>query len=349
MPNPTTILANCTAAWGNSTIIWSDPIITTVNNAIVLPVVPTIDMTQYRNWGVFDSEGNVVDGAALFRGPGMNRLGQKPKLDVEDGGATDFAPANCYIYGGPFSSHFGHWLLTSLARFWPAKSTQYRSLPILCHSDCDPSVWFERPYIRAIMGALSITPDAFAWFQNPVKVRRLIVPHPSFIEQHCAHRAYSELCRRIGEVLLRNHPPEDGPLQPVYLSKAKVKRGVARIANEDELTSALAKQGVQIIFPEEMTFAEQVGLFASKRTIFGLAGSSFHVSAFAPPRSRNVCLTPSGDVNSNIVMIDKLNANDSHYLFPTGMVENMGRDSAFGANFRLERPAEIADGLLSLA
>lgn len=70
------------------------------------------------HWGIYDRAGHLVDAAAYHRGPGKTLVGQSRWLDRAASRAGD-APDETYIYGGILIEHFGHFLLSSVSRFWP--------------------------------------------------------------------------------------------------------------------------------------------------------------------------------------------------------------------------------------
>jgi capsular polysaccharide biosynthesis protein len=134
---------------------------------------------------------------------------------------------------------------------------------------------------------------------------------------------------------------------PVYLSKTKLIGGVVRVINEDDIVNRLEKAGVEIIFPETLPFNEQIRLFAERSIITATTGSAFHTSLFAHPSGSiigiNIAMKP---INSNYLLIDAANNNDSHYYWPRDITVTNITNSTFSANMRLGDPLGVAEALL---
>jgi capsular polysaccharide biosynthesis protein len=76
-----------------------------------------------------------------------------------------------------------------------------------------------------------------------------------------------------------------------------ISRGAAqfrRIKNEAEIEAVLVKRGFTSVRLEELTLAEQVGLFSGLEAVVGAHGAGFTNLAFAPPGTKVVELHPPG-------------------------------------------------------
>ncbi len=118
-----------------------------------------------------------------------------------------------------------------------------------------------------------------------------------------------------------------------------------RFANEAAVTEILAREGVEILHPEAMSFAEQVRLFARRRVVAGSLGSALHTALFAPPGRRVVALSPGPVINPTFLLVDALCGNAVSYLHQPGTAE-LEPDAAFGSRQALADPRTVADGLL---
>jgi capsular polysaccharide biosynthesis protein len=204
------------------------------------------------------------------------------------------------------------------------------------------------PFASAIASALGLTPNDFVFFDRPVRIRKLIVPRPSFQQQAFAHRVYGELCRRAGRALLGDAPVRPDP-RPVWLSKTRLSAGVRRWNNEGEVEGVLEKFGVEIAYPEQMTFQEQVRLFASRSVICGTAGSAFHTSIFAPNRGRRVLIHPAPVINSNFRLFDALSGDEAvHVHVPAAESRHHPPGYPFMATVTTPHALELAEAIAAL-
>ena len=98
-------------------------------------------------------------------------------------------------------------------------------------------------------------------------------------------------------------------------AKSQLTSAVGVIVNESEIDDVMRSEGVEVVYPERLSFLEQIKLMASRKNIMGSAGSFLHTSLFCPGRSIT-CLNVSLQINSNFLIIDQLSENFSTYHHP---------------------------------
>lgn len=105
----------CQDFWGGS-LLSTDPLCTrVVEDAIYVPFRPDLFLDRDTGWGIFDANGDLVEEAAYVRGSSQELVGQRKHIDPASLDIVE-APATAMIYAGPVIPHYGHFLLTSLAR-----------------------------------------------------------------------------------------------------------------------------------------------------------------------------------------------------------------------------------------
>ncbi|WP_419757621.1 glycosyltransferase family 61 protein [Acidisoma sp.] len=293
-------------------------------------------------WGVYFTDGRLVDAASYRRLPRRDLVGQSDNIGLL--GLPLPRINGSYIYGGPIIPHYGHFLTAALPRFWHILRDGPPDAPILCHSIEPPEEWFARPYVSAILGRLGLTASSFAHFREPVIISRLRVPRPAVEEQHFAHAVFGDLARAIGAPFA-DRDREAGPL---YVSKTQLGTGSTyRLVNEQPLEAAFAARGIRIMYPERLTTPEQIALLASASTIVGTVGSAFHTTLFCGRPKRIIGLAYDKAINSNYALIDKLAGNQALYVHaPTSFSPAPTEGITFG--HQTENPKVLADALLGL-
>lgn len=326
-------------AWGEQVMRVGAPRVEAYFDAHLVPPVGFPDSDPL--WGVYRSDGKLIEAAAHKRGPGRMLLGQSETMATR----ADFHTINgTGIYGGLTISHFGHFLLSTLSRYWIDLRADYPGSKIYVHTMENLSGWLAHPFVQETLGALGFQNSDFVAIDRPIRLRHLIVPASGFIEQSEAFEVYGVTGRLIGERLCGT-PPQRRP-EPVYLSKERLQGGIWTTENEPDLVASLREAGVRIVHPETLSLPEQARIFAEHRTVIGLAGSALHACLLSEGGHRLVGLYPTELVNSNFFLMDKIKNNRSTYLTPPGGLQRVGETSRFAHVYRIPEPRGIARELL---
>lgn len=337
------MLRECDQFWGRRTVIGSEPAVEEHFGAIYIPFTPYVFFDGDPQWGIYDRNRDLIEGAALFRGPEKKLVGQTwQRGEIE---ALE-APEPTYIYGGPVVPHYGHFITATLARLWYLRGRRDDPTKILFHSGHGKRETFEAlPYVAAAFQALGII-DRVVIFDRPTRVPHLIVPRPAFEEQSFAHFAFADLCHTIGERLIDMSAGFSD--RPVYLTKTRLRSGVGRIRNEAEIEAVMERAGIEVISPEMLSLAEQMTLFATRPAILGTSTSAFHTHIFARPFGRIFVLNPNRLINSNFSLLDSINLLAPNYLYPEEGAGPVWNEDGFLTQFEIPNPRAVAEELLAM-
>ena len=335
-------LRRCSQSWGSCRLISADP---EIGHHCGVAYFPS---GQGKSWGIYDLQGALVTDTVDLHGPkGDHRHDQATVLDRTLLGDLEEAPEAAYFYGGFINPHYGHFIINSLARHWPRVRSSQPKLKILCHGPGNPDIWFGIPFIKAIFNALGLIRDDFVTFNQPTMIPCLIVPLASIKEQHYVHGVFGELCARIGRNILgAEHTVRDA--RPAYISKAGLKAGVGRVVNEIEIVEILEREGVEIIFPEQIDLRSQIRLFAERDNICGIAGSALHTQAFWPSRGKVSMVGATSGPNSNFFLIDLASKLSVSYFYPPGSRVVEQGSEAFITSIEMQNPELIAADILRI-
>ncbi|HRO41265.1 MAG TPA: glycosyltransferase family 61 protein [Flavipsychrobacter sp.] len=91
-----------------------------------------------------------------------------------------------------------------------------------------------------------------------------------------------------------------------------------RLLNETELSQLLATHGFTTVYPESMSFEEQVALFANARRIVAAHGAGLTNIAFCSPGTHILELFPPSYINQGFWTMASLNKLDYTYLIGEG-------------------------------
>lgn len=332
-------LHRTTNIWGEDKIIGTLPPSENVKNVFYVP------WEDHGRWGIFDAYGKIVESTVDRAFPEGHLLQQIIESPVEYDHIAIKAIEGRYIYGGRFHPHFGHFLVEVLPRYWSLARQPLESRRIVVHTNAHYDFFANFPFARSIFSSLGLKAESFIDFRVPVRLDDLTVPHASLRPQAFAYEAYGDLCRHIGKKLLAGRSIEKSDT-PIWLSKTKLKHGVSVFANEFIVEDHLRKNGVDIVYPEELSFEDQLYLFSSRTTIAGTTGSAFHTAIFADNHPRVIMIDPVGFKNSNFTILDKLMKNDSEHYFPSGT--EMIQLDGFLRAVAFPEPEAVANEILML-
>lgn len=328
----------CTELWGAVDIRDGDPAVHVISDGFYLPY-------EYgRAWGLFGNDGRSIPVAIDYREGIHLPPDQHATTPLTANTISATAPDGVYIYGGRINPHFGHFLVNTLPRFWAMSRIRSPSTKILCHGSGTPEGWFGIPFIAAAFGMLGLSPCDFVNFDEPMRLRRVVVPATSLEEQRAGYEVYGTLCGAIGD---RIRAASSVPLnnRPIYYSKSRLSSAVGIITNEGEIEAVLRRAGVEIIYPEMLSFFEQIRLMSSRGRILGTAGSFLHTSIFCPGR-QITCLNVQERLNSNFALIDALAGNTATYYYPPAL-QVLEQRAGFITSRYLPEAAAVAEALLA--
>ncbi|BAU92888.1 capsular polysaccharide biosynthesis protein-like protein [Methylorubrum populi] len=277
----------------------------TYHDVIYLPFTAGILLDHDPRWGLYTGDGYLIPEAAYRRGADLALVGQSERIEI-DGETVDDAPFETMIYGGPLLAHYGHFLVTTLARCWAIDG----SLPVLFHSV--PAVQdHAASYIVELLRHAGLENRSFS-FDRPTRIRRVVVPEASFYELHSVWTHYATAMSAIG----RNVAPVAACVpKKVYLSKSRLHAGVNGVEGEAFVDLRMRQAGFTVIHPETLGLAAQVNIFRKAELIVGTAGSAFHTLALVPHTSaRRVMLTLGESLNSNFLLLDRVCGGRADYF-----------------------------------
>ena len=232
-------------------------------------------------------------------------------------------------------------MINSLPKFWPFLANEPNA-KVLVASKFDNLPGF----ITEILGRMGLDKSRIVSFDQPTRLKRLIVPTPAVLEQYWIYTIYRDVCMKVSKGIWA--PWEiDSQATPVYLSKRRLTSGVGKYEDEDKIEEVMQYAGIDIVYPEQLSFAEQVKLFATRKLIIGPTGSAFHTALFAPPGRHTICYNPALEVNANFILIDKVCHNDASYFVQPGMTYKQTDD--FMTVVKSPDPYRLATSLVELA
>jgi hypothetical protein len=331
------IFAKCPRLYGEANVL---------KGALAVETYRDVILDQ---WALYDRSRRIIDDSGYFRGvPHYSSILGNPVTNYDPLRVSDCMPDQDFFWLGPFHLHFGHFLVCTLARAWAIAVHAQPGTPIVYVGGVSPKRLFAIEFIRECMESFGITENRLIHASGPVRFPRITVAAPAFTENHSVHPVYFKTLRLIADRLGVSSTTGSERDLPVYISKEKVSSGVRTIVNESDMTRILQDHGIEVAFPETLSFRDQLRFWAHQRIMFGFASSAFHMSAFFG--NRRLCtISQDASVGSNQVLLDLIARNESLYLYPPDGFKRLGKTEHFGDSIAIKDPARMAKDIVRVA
>ena len=327
MPARSSSLRRCRAVWGGTDHLVSLPHATVITDAVYVPE------SESRPWGLY------LDGSRIYEPEDVFKVSSpSPEFDFEalEDGET-------YIYVGLLVLHYGHFIIDTLSRLWPLILMTGRRPKVLCHRLRAYPEGPEHDFLYAMLAGLGVQRDDIVSFDRVSSIPRVVLAERSFHERTHVHSIFGDLCRCVGQP---HWPSSDAVAaeKPLYLSKARLHSGMNRLLNEYELQIELENLGVEVAYPEELGFGDQIALLNRSGPVLGPTTSAFHTAAFSLPGRRIIGLNWSYQINSNFLLFDKFNDTRGYYYWV--FKSSYSDVDNFGVGWTVPDPKRLAHDLL---
>ncbi|SFF76566.1 glycosyltransferase 61 family protein [Methylobacterium sp. yr596] len=191
---------------------------------------------------------------------------------------------------------YGHWLLDIWSRYWSAVSVlgdhakKYKlALPI-------DSPVYAINILRDVFGVREDQIIKFDATNDIIRSKTLIAP--SLL--HNSYNFHPKFSDYINQFIRTYTTNERGLPEKIYLSRRKFrsnsKSARRSIADEEQIENLFINQGFAVLYPEEVSFSQQVRYLNNCKILAGEAGSALHNAAFSKRGSVTISLSSINDV-----------------------------------------------------
>jgi capsular polysaccharide biosynthesis protein len=211
------------------------------------------------------------------------------------------------LFSGWAQQHWGKFLTRGISRLWA-----------LSEFDPRPEVKLLRAkwsrYRDTFLPHAGIEADRFVKITEPTRLDEVLVPEPSFVERWRLFDCHFVLPERVAESVCG--PSTKLRDEPVYLSRSRLPTRRHRSTGEKALEEVLARTGIRVVWPETMSYEDQVRLFNEHSTYIGQLGSAFHTLIYRLPGrpARTIAFDPLRPHWESFAMIDLLKGVQANYV-----------------------------------
>jgi capsular polysaccharide biosynthesis protein len=211
------------------------------------------------------------------------------------------------LFSGPPPQHWGKFLTQGISFLWA-----------LSDSALPPEVKLLRPkwshWRDTFLPYADIEADRFVKVTEPTRLEEVFIPEPSFVEKCRIFSCHFVLPERVAERVCGSHLRLTD--QPVYLSRSRLPANMQRFSGEKALEEVLTRLGIRVVWPETMSYEDQVRMFNEHSTFIGQLGSAFHSLVYRLPGRpvRTIAFDPLFPHWANYAMIDLLKGVQANYV-----------------------------------
>ena len=235
-----------------------------------------------------------------------------------------------FYWDSEFPGHFGHVLTEQVSKLW-ALETAHRRHPdirvLLGHRWGQPMTPFE----RAILEAVGVTEDKVLLFHRPTRVERLLAASPMVSMPEYVSPDIAETWDAVGDAIVKAAGSAGPRPRRIFCSRRSTKR---LCRNTAEVEALFRASGFDIVFPEEMSVADQILLFRGAERVAGFAGSALFTLMFSARPTQVTMITPESYTATNEYLIGAVrgHAFDVFWSQPD--------DSSFRSSFAVDMDRE---------
>jgi hypothetical protein len=203
------------------------------------------------------------------------------------------------------SSNYFHWMLETLAKVKYLEECGVRNEAFIIPAGMPIQ------HYQALQAAQGKDPSTWAYFHplTGLDMDQLTVMSPplSMSEDPGANArdtfaVYAEAVKDLSERILRNLAVTDGGRRrKIYLGRKGRIRG---LANEPEIARFMVRHGFEIVYPEKLSFEEQVRTFRDASCVAGPSGAALTNIMFCRPGT--VTLSLNADYHSENVVFSQI-------------------------------------------
>jgi capsular polysaccharide biosynthesis protein len=247
--------------------------------------------TRSVTFNVYDENRSPILACNYVRGRSGNVFSYVKTLNKEPDRNFDRV-GKPVIYLGWLHPHYGHFLTESLSRLWALKYLE-KNLLESCyfyfdiHTPIDSVI--NKSWIRKILAIFGVDEKNLIFGNKSYLIDSFIVPTQalvlhSYVNSELQNYIWDSISRANSSSLTKHD-------KKIYLSRSKLVKDKRKLLNEIQVETALSKIGFEIIYPELLSFEEQLEKYKSASLLVGASGSALHNAVFMNSNTHVVSLS----------------------------------------------------------
>lgn len=263
-------------------LLEDEPSVIEVENGIALPLKPIQSSVNYFQGGICDHNG-------VFLAGHVSNVNDKnfthwrifnQSYEVDYGNLNKINET--VIYGGVLLPHFGHFITESFSRLWFCIQNKENYKIIFFNFENNNKIYYEN-----ILKTIGLSSKNCILITTPTQFDKIIIPEQTLYLMS----GYRKECQSVYDFIISQIEPKS--FKKIYLSRKKL--NFCNSTREVYFEDFYRKRGFEIIYPETLSFTEQVSIINGAEEIVCTVGTLVHLTFFC---KKNVKLTILGRTNN---------------------------------------------------
>lgn len=174
------------------------------------------------------------------------------------------------VYLGFLRGHWGHFIVDSTVRFWALLREECGGKRILL------TIEGMEAFCYQLFEKLGIDKNRLLFLDRKARFRKILVPELSYFPGKYVTKEYLEPFEKVASVVELDRPVYD----KIYLSRVRFSRGKKELG-EESIEDIFAANGFRILYPEELSFEEQVWYYKNCKVMVTTNGTVAHNVVYA--------------------------------------------------------------------
>ncbi len=270
--------------------------IETYNNAVIYPLINLNKSDSLKmSGGITDEFGNMI-------GSSLTKRVSPPNFEMNFNNWYDLdqnfmkkqkkISENEVIFIGALPKHYGHFITEGISRIWYFLEQNSKQNNLVYISEDGEDNFLE------LFEIFGIPLSRVKKITEPTQFSKIIIPEPSIRLHDYYHLKYKNTVSRI----IKNVPHTNR--NKLYLSKKQRFNG--RAIGEKFIENYFAKNGFEIIYPEDLDLRSFISKLKSCEVAVSTSGTSAHNAIFLEEFSHFICLNRSRHHHPLQIMIDEM-------------------------------------------
>ncbi len=239
------------------------------------------------------------------------------------------------VYLGHFMPHYGHFLLEMLSSFW-----MHRSFASFDYFVFHPFIFGEQvpSYVRDAFQALGIPLARIRIINERTRILDVTIPERLVKLNKSANIEVNRVYQFLIDTYARNASSPTANYYYISRVRMSLRSGQRAIINEPFIERMLSKMGFLTVYPELLSFPEQVSLFQRADIVCGFSGSALHNCVFMRSNALLIEIADLRSPNTTHPMQDICNqlSNISyHFIAFSGRILDRDKQVGLAAHHQL--------------